>query len=94
MAINQKREKLLEVKNLKVSFGEHRHKTVVIDDVSFDIYKGETFGLVGESGSGKTTIGRAIIRINPTMSGDIIYKGEKINGKISSELDREVTNKI
>ena len=94
MATNEKREKLLEVKNLKVSFGEHRHKTVVIDDVSFDIYKGETFGLVGESGSGKTTIGRAIIRINPTMSGDIIYKGEKINGKISSELDREVTNKI
>ncbi len=94
MAIDQKREKLLEIKNLKVSFGEHKHKSVVVNDVSFDIYKGETFGLVGESGSGKTTIGRAIIRINPTMSGDIIFNGKKINGKISYELDREVTNKI
>jgi oligopeptide transport system ATP-binding protein len=88
------RKKLLEVKNLKVSFGEHRHKTVVVNDVSFDIYKGETFGLVGESGSGKTTIGRAIIRINPTMSGDILFDGKKINGTISRELDREVTQKI
>lgn len=92
--VNNSREKILEVKNLKISFGEHRHKAVVVNDVSFDIYKGETFGLVGESGSGKTTIGRAIIRINPTMSGDIIYNGKKINGRISSELDREVTNRI
>ncbi|QHQ61343.1 ATP-binding cassette domain-containing protein [Anaerocolumna sedimenticola] len=88
------RKKLLEVKNLKVSFGEHKHKTVVVNDVSFDIYKGETFGLVGESGSGKTTIGRAIIRINPTMSGDILFDGKKINGNITKELDREVTQKI
>lgn len=94
MISNQGREKILEVKNLKVSFGEHSHKTVVVNDVSFNIYKGETFGLVGESGSGKTTIGRAIIRINPTMSGDIIYKGNKINGKIPAELDREITRKI
>ncbi|MDF2589933.1 MAG: transporter ATP-binding protein [Anaerocolumna sp.] len=88
------KEKILEVKNLKVNFGEHKHKNVVVNDVSFDIYKGETFGLVGESGSGKTTIGRAIIRINPTMSGDIIFKGQKINGNISAELDKEVTEKI
>ncbi len=94
MRSNQDREKLLEIKNLKVSFGEHSHKTVVVNDVSFDIYKGETFGLVGESGSGKTTIGRAIIRINPTMRGDILYKGQKINGKIPAELDREITRKI
>lgn len=94
MRSNQDREKLLEIKNLKVSFGEHSHKTVVVNDVSFDIYKGETFGLVGESGSGKTTIGRAVIRINPTMSGDILYKGQKINGKIPAELDREITRKI
>jgi len=94
MAVGKSKEKLLEVKNLKVSFGEHRHKHVVVNDVSFDIYKGETFGLVGESGSGKTTIGRSIIRINPTMSGDILFHGEKINGKISKELDREITTKI
>ncbi|WMJ89384.1 ATP-binding cassette domain-containing protein [Anaerocolumna sp. MB42-C2] len=94
MTGENKKKKLLEVKNLKVSFGEHKHKTVVVNDVSFDIYKGETFGLVGESGSGKTTIGRAIIRINPTMSGDILFDGKKINGNITKELDREVTQKI
>ena len=94
MAVDKSKEKLLEVKNLKVSFGEHRHKHVVVNNVSFDIYKGETFGLVGESGSGKTTIGRAIIRINPTMSGDILFHGQKINGRIPKELDREITAKI
>ena len=46
-----------------------------VDDVSFDIYKGETFGLVGESGSGKTTIGRAIIRIHPVSGGEISLQG-------------------
>ena len=62
--------------------------------MSFDIYKGETFGLVGESGSGKTTIGRAIIRINPLSGGEVLYQGERISGKISREKDREVTRKI
>ena len=65
-------------------------KFVAVDHVNFDIYKGETFSLVGESGSGKTTIGRAITRINPTSAGEIYFKGKKINGKISKELDREV----
>lgn len=90
----EKREKLLEVKNLRVEFGKGKSKFTAIDDVSFDIYKGETFGLVGESGSGKTTIGRAIIRINETADGDILYKGQKINGPISKELDRELVKKI
>ena len=53
----------------------------------------ETFSLVGESGSGKTTIGRAIVRLNPTSSGDIYFKGQKINGKISKQLDEEVIRK-
>lgn len=90
---DRNKEKILEVKNLKVGFGR-KHKSVVVNNVSFDIFKGETFGLVGESGSGKTTIGRSIIRINPTMSGDILFHGQKINGKISTELDRQITNKI
>lgn len=88
------RKKLLEVKNIKVGYGEGRRKTIVVNDVSFDIYKGETFGLVGESGSGKTTIGRAIIRIIPTLGGQILYDGKKINGKLSKEEDREITRKI
>ena len=88
------REVLLSVKNMSVCFGKGKHLFKAVDNVSFDIYKGETFGLVGESGSGKTTIGRTIIRINPTTSGEIFFKGEKINGKISRELDRRVTRKI
>ena len=88
------REVLLSVKNMSVCFGKGKHLFKAVDNVSFDIYKGETFGLVGESGSGKTTIGRTIIRINPTTSGEIFFKGEKINGKISKELDKKVTRQI
>ena len=88
------REVLLSVKNMSVCFGKGKHLFKAVDNVSFDIYKGKTFGLVGESGSGKTTIGRTIIRINPTTSGEIFFKGEKINGKISRELDRRVTREI
>ena len=96
MAVNNNEDKkvLVDVKNLTIQFGSHRHPFTAVDNASFQIYKGETFGLVGESGSGKTTIGRAIIRINPTAGGEIIYDGKKINGKISKELDREVTQKI
>ncbi|MCL1694437.1 MULTISPECIES: ATP-binding cassette domain-containing protein [unclassified Lysinibacillus] len=88
------RDVLVEVKNLKVVFGKGKHKFTAIDDVSFDIFKGETFGLVGESGSGKTTIGRAIMRINEVTEGQILYHGKKLNGKISREWDREITQKI
>ena len=84
------RETLISVKGLQVAFGSGRKKFVAVDDVNFDIYKGETFALVGESGSGKTTIGRALVRINPTTAGEIYYKGKKINGKISKEQDLEV----
>ncbi|WP_457943872.1 ABC transporter ATP-binding protein [Caproiciproducens sp. LBM24188] len=94
MSESTNREPLLEVRNLKVTFGSKRHPFPAVNDVSFDIYPGETFGLVGESGSGKTTIGRAIIRINPVSSGEIRYKGQTISGKISRELDRELTRKI
>ena len=88
------REKLIELKDLQITFGSGKKKFVAVDHVNFDIYKGETFSLVGESGSGKTTIGRAICRINPTSGGDIFFKGQKINGKISKELDREVIRKV
>jgi oligopeptide transport system ATP-binding protein len=88
------KEALLEVKNIRVEFGEKKNRFVAIDNVSFNIYKGETFGLVGESGSGKTTIGRAIIRINPVAKGEILFKGKKISGKITKEEDKEVIRKI
>lgn len=85
---------LLDVKDLRVEFGKRRNKFVAVKGVNFQIYKGETFGLVGESGSGKTTIGRAIIRLNQTAGGDIIFDGKKINGKIDKELDKEITRRI
>ena len=84
------RETLIEVKNMQVTFGSGRKKFVAVDDVNFEIYKGETFSLVGESGSGKTTIGRAIVRINPITSGEVLFKGERVSGKISKEMDTKV----
>ena len=91
---DQQLEILLSVRNMDVCFGKKRKPFKAVNNVSFDIYKGETFGLVGESGSGKTTIGRAIARINPTTAGEVYFKGEKINGKISRQLDRQVTRQI
>jgi len=88
------KEVLLDIRNLSVEFGSRRKKFRAVDDVSFQIYKGETFGLVGESGSGKTTIGRTIIRINPSAEGEILFNGEKINGVIPKEKDQMITRKI
>lgn len=90
----QEREVLLSVRNLNVNFGTKRKPFHAVKNVSFDIYRGETFGLVGESGSGKTTIGRAILRINSTSGGEILYKGQKINGKIDKSLDKKVISEI
>ena len=87
-------EPLLEVKNLQVTYGSGRKAYAAVQNASFTIYKGETFGLVGESGSGKTTIGRAILRILPTTGGEILYKGQRINGKISRTLDKQLTREI
>lgn len=96
MSEKEKKDKkvLVDVRDLTVQFGSRKNPFTAVDKASFQIYKGETFGLVGESGSGKTTIGRAIIRINPTASGEIIYDGERISGKISKAKDKEVTRKI
>ena len=84
---------LVEVKDLQVTFGSGHKKFVAVDDVNFTIYKGETFSLVGESGSGKTTIGRALVRINPITKGEVLYAGKPITGKISKERDLEVIRK-
>ncbi|WP_029233365.1 ATP-binding cassette domain-containing protein [Butyrivibrio sp. VCB2006] len=88
------KEVLLSIKNIDITFGKGDNAFKAVKDASFDIYKGETFSLVGESGSGKTTIGRAVIRVNPCSAGEIQYKGERISGKISKALDREVIRNI
>ena len=87
-------EKLIEVKDLEISFGEGSKKFVAVKNANFFINKGETFSLVGESGSGKTTIGRAIIGLNDTSAGDILYDGKKINGKQSRKDENELIRKI
>ena len=91
---NKNRETILSIQNLDVVFKQGKKEFKAVDNVSFDIYKGETLSLVGESGSGKTTIGRAIVRINPCSKGAIYYKGERISGKLSRKKDREVIRKI
>ena len=88
------KEVLLSIQHLDVVFGRGKKAFKAVSDVSFDIFKGETLSLVGESGSGKTTIGRAIIRINPCSNGTIYFKGKRISGKLSRKADREVIRKI
>ncbi len=88
------KEVLLSIKDIDITFGKGDTAVRAVRDASFDIYKGETFSLVGESGSGKTTIGRAVIRVNPLAAGEIQYKGARISGKISRSLDRAVIRNI
>ncbi|MGX8794885.1 ABC transporter ATP-binding protein [Fusibacter sp. JL298sf-3] len=88
-------EKVLEVKGLKQHFssGHGRKKLLVkaVDDVSFSIYKGETFGLVGESGCGKTTTGRAIIRLYEPTAGEVLFRGCNIAKKMGDRERRKAT---
>ena len=81
MSNNQ--ETLLKVENLCQYFGFNR----AVDDVSFDVKKGEVFGLVGESGCGKTTTGRSIIKLYDITSGSIYFKGIRISAGIRSYVE-------
>ncbi|WP_283595718.1 ABC transporter ATP-binding protein [Paraclostridium bifermentans] len=82
------KKKLLEVKNLKQYFPIDKSTVVkAVDDISFHIYEGETFGLVGESGSGKSTTGRAIIRLYDPTAGEIVFDGKNISSK---KLDKNI----
>ena len=92
--MDQNKDVLLSIRNLDVVFGSGKSAFKAVDNVSFDVYRGETLSLVGESGSGKTTIGRAIVRVNPCSAGEIWYDGKKISGKLSAKEDREVIRKI
>lgn len=88
------KEILVSLKNVDITFKNGKTENRAVKNATFDIYKGETFSLVGESGSGKTTIGRAVIRVNPLANGEIDYKGVRISGKIPASLDREVIRNI
>lgn len=89
------REKLLEVQNLSKHFKSGRQSVVkAVDGVTFDIYKGETFGLVGESGCGKSTTGRTIIRLYDATDGSVKYAGEDVHGRKSKDEIKKFNRKM
>lgn len=85
--MTENRKKLVELKNVSLIFNKGKKNEVkAINNVSFDIYEGEVFGLVGESGSGKTTVGRAILKLYDINEGEIIFNGEKVSHLKGKEL--------
>ncbi len=98
MSVGEEREVLLDVDHLSMHFKARarRKKTIVkaVDDVSFQVYRSETFGLVGESGCGKTTTGRAILRLYNPTSGTVSFGGKEISGKMTPELRKYLAEHI
>ncbi|MCR8746349.1 ATP-binding cassette domain-containing protein [Romboutsia lituseburensis] len=88
------KEKILQIKNLKQYFKLDKKNMIrAVDDISFDIYKGEIFGLVGESGSGKSTIGRCIMNIYKPTNGKIIYRDKCITDRKVYKKEKKIINK-
>lgn len=92
--MENKKEVVLSLKNIDITFGRGRNLFKAVSNVSFDIFKGETVSLVGESGSGKTTIGRAVVRVNPLSAGYIMFKGDVINGQLPVQEFNEYSERI
>jgi oligopeptide transport system ATP-binding protein len=89
------RKPLLSVNNLKQYFRINRRFTVkAVDDVSFDIFPGEIYGLVGESGSGKSTIGRTVIRLYDPTDGKITFSGRDISSRLSKQDESYLHTKM
>ena len=89
------RQPLLKVEHLKQYFKVDKTFTVkAVDDISFEIFPGETYGLVGESGSGKSTTGRSIIRLYDPTGGTIIFNGENITGRLTAAQTKMLRTKM
>jgi peptide/nickel transport system ATP-binding protein len=84
--VEQGSPRILEVRGLKKYFSTHRGELHAVDDISFDIYKGETLGVVGESGCGKTTAGRTILRLLEPTSGTITFEGRDVSAASAGEM--------
>lgn len=85
--MTQERKKLVELKNVSLTFNKGKSNEVeAIDDVSFDIYEGEIFGLVGESGSGKATIGRSVLKLSDIDSGTVTFSDNEISSLKGKDL--------
>lgn len=94
------KEPVLKIKNLKTYFplkknffGKVTEEVKAVDDVTFDVYPGETLGLVGESGCGKTTLGRTVLRLVDPTDGEVIFKGKPLHSMSTDEL-RDVRKDI
>ena len=95
MAVNYDAEPILTVDGLKQYFKVSSSFTVhAVEDVSFKIYPGETYGLVGESGSGKSTIGRSVIRLYDPTAGTIEFNGMDISGKMNKETNKALRTQM
>ena len=84
--MSKEKEPLLEVRDLSVCFGKGKNRVTAVQHINLEIYEGETYGLVGESGSGKSTIGKAILGLNPVAEGQILFDGVELTAK---EADKE-----
>ncbi|MFS8580005.1 MAG: dipeptide/oligopeptide/nickel ABC transporter ATP-binding protein, partial [Novibacillus thermophilus] len=82
-------ERILEVQKVKKYFRVGRGENLrAVDNVSFHVHKGETFGLVGESGCGKSTIGRTIIRLYDATAGKVLFKGRDVHGQNRQQMQQ------
>ena len=89
------RQPLLKVEHLKQYFKVNKSFTVkAVDDISFEIFPGETYGLVGESGSGKSTTGRSVIRLYDPTGGTITFNDENITGKMTAAQTKMLRTKM